>query len=258
MERVMFLVERTGDRISCLLNPESLEVRRVAGLQRRTGAGGATLGALRGDDPVVTVGGGTTEYDLNLLFDVDIAMEGRSVVATASASPAQSRMDVRSLTQPLWALAETASDAAGMALPQRVRFIWGKSWNVPSVVVAAAERLDRFDANGVPQRSWLSLRLRRVDEDSVSSGPSPAPITPQFELGTSPSTLPEGDHDVVPLIIDDAGTPQNRLDLIADAHGGDPALHRVFAEWSGIDDMLRVPVGTVVRVPGQSQFRHLA
>ena len=31
MERVAFLIEETGERIACLLNPESLVVRRIAG-----------------------------------------------------------------------------------------------------------------------------------------------------------------------------------------------------------------------------------
>src|SRR5258705_7174336 len=72
MERVTFLVERTGDRIPCLLNPESLEVRRSAGIVRRRGAGGAILGNPRTDDPLVATGGGVTEYELKLLFDVDV------------------------------------------------------------------------------------------------------------------------------------------------------------------------------------------
>ncbi len=72
MERVTFLVERTGDRIPCLLNPEALEVRRSAGIVRRRGAGGAIIGNPRTDDPLVATGGGVTEYELKLLFDVDV------------------------------------------------------------------------------------------------------------------------------------------------------------------------------------------
>ena len=40
MERVAFIVEETGERISCMLNPEHIVQRRIAGLApRRTGAG---------------------------------------------------------------------------------------------------------------------------------------------------------------------------------------------------------------------------
>jgi hypothetical protein len=251
VERVTFLVERTGDRISCLLNPESLEVRRAAGVQRRLGAGGAVLGTLRGDDPLIAVGGGSTEYDLHLLFDVEIAMEGRPA---APADPVPLPADVRSLTQPLWALAETAKDPASGTAPPRMRFIWGKSWNVPAVVIAAAERLDRFDASGVPQRSWLSLRLRRVDEDGEPGSPPPVPVTPQFELGLPPAALPAGDYEVVPMILDDAGMPLDRIDLIASDHLGDPGYMRALAELSGIDDMFRVPPGTMIRLPASAQM----
>jgi hypothetical protein len=254
MERVTFLVERTGDRISCLLNPESLEIRRVAGVQRRLGAGGGVLGVLRGDDPLVAVGGGTTEYDLHLLFDVDIAMEGRSAAPPGATPPP---MDVRSLTQPLWGLAETAKDSTGATAPQRMRFIWGKSWNVPAVVVAAAERLDRFDATGVPQRSWLSLRLRRVDEEGDPGVPPPTPVTPQFELGLPPGILPTDDYEIVPLIPDDTGLPLDRIDLIAFDRLGDPAYARALASLSGIDDILRVPPGTVIRLPARDQMAAL-
>lgn len=251
MERVTFLVERTGDRISCLLNPESLEVRRSAGVQRRLGASGAVLGALRGDDPLIAVGGGTTEYDLHLLFDVDIARDGRPAVADDAPPLA---MDVRSLTQPLWALAETVRDAAGSTAPQRMRFIWGKSWNVPAVVIAAAERLDRFDATGVPQRSWLSLRLRRVDEES-EPGPAPSiPVTPQYELGLPPAALPEGDYEMVPMILDDSGLPFDRLDQIAADRLGDPSRTRMLAEFNGIDDMLRLAPGTTLRLPAAASL----
>ena len=33
MERVAFIVERTGERIDCLLNPDTVVVRRSAGLR---------------------------------------------------------------------------------------------------------------------------------------------------------------------------------------------------------------------------------
>ncbi len=39
MERVAFLIEETGERIGCLLNPDSLVIRRSAGVQPRRSAG---------------------------------------------------------------------------------------------------------------------------------------------------------------------------------------------------------------------------
>jgi hypothetical protein len=42
------------------------------------------LGNPRTDDPLIATGGGVTEYDLKLLFDVDIANEGRGARVTAT------------------------------------------------------------------------------------------------------------------------------------------------------------------------------
>jgi len=286
VERVTFLVERTGDRISCLLNPEMLEARRVAGVVRRQGAGGAVLGTLRGDDPLIATGGGITEYDLRLLFDVDIANEGRASAAraggTAVGGPSEGgnaiedsssaagdapaavpvappASDVRALTRPLWALAETGAEAGSGVAPQRMRFIWGTAWNVPAIVIAASERLDRFDANGVPQRSWLSLRLRRVDEESDAGLPPPDPVTPQFESGSAAAEgSSDADYEAVPLMIDELGIPLERIDQIAAARYGDPTLARALAAFNGIFDMLDIPEGTVLRLPPRALLDAIA
>jgi len=300
MERVTFLVERSGERISCLLNPESLEARRTAGITRRRDAGGVILGNPRSDDPLLATGGGVTEYDLYLLFDVDVANEGRLAepspllpspaepataegeiaglaaleeaaeasaageaddVATvdAPAAPAAApelpvaasprAMDVRSLTQPLWALAENGEPVDGVLAPQRVRFIWGRSWNVPGVILAVAERLERFDAQGVPQRSWLSLRLRRVEESSSSGNAPPPPATPQFETGSGSARGGELDETIVPVPVDSDGLALDRLDQIAADQYGDPSLRRAIADYNDLNDMLTFAEGDRLRLP---------
>ncbi len=150
MERVVFLIEATHQRIPCLLNPESLVLRRWAGVQsQRVATGRVAATALR-EDPLLFTGGGYTEIDLDLLFDVTLA-EG----------PSRAN-DVRAYTRPLWTLAEQAQ-VGDQKAPPILRFIWGKTWNIPAVVVALAERLDDFTPAGIPRRSWLRLRLRRVE-----------------------------------------------------------------------------------------------
>lgn len=152
MERVAFLIEESNTTIRCLLNPESLVVRRYAGVAARRSAAGQLTGAGLGDDPLLYTGGGRTELELDLLFDTSLVDE------------AVRREDVRDLTAPIWNLAENANAAAGYGRPPVVRFLWGKAWNVPGVVVAVAERLERFTPGGTPQRSWLRMRLVRVAE----------------------------------------------------------------------------------------------
>jgi hypothetical protein len=287
VERVTFVIERTAARISCLLNPEALETRRTAGIARRRGAGGAVLGNPRTDDPLIATGGGITEYDLQLLFDVEIANEQRPTQPAAPPLPAPPSvaealqdatdqaaattdtgdaappplmiaapppvMDVRSLTQPLWALAETGEPVDGAVAPQRVRFIWGKSWNVPGVVIAVAERLERFDADGVPQRSWLSLRLRRVEEQTDTGAPPRQPTTPQFEIDSSSPGDADGnadtDLDSVTLPVDTEGFALDRLDQVAAEYYGDPSLARAIADYNALDDMLRFGEGDRLRLP---------
>ena len=40
MERVAFLIEETNERLRCLLNPETLVLRRTAGVRPRQSATG--------------------------------------------------------------------------------------------------------------------------------------------------------------------------------------------------------------------------
>jgi hypothetical protein len=189
MVRVYFLIEAKQERIHCLLNPEGLVIRRQAGIQPRRSATGQLTGVGLEDDPLLFTGGGRTQLDLDLLFDV--ALSGSSIKAE----------DVRSLTRPLWQLAENSSREGDNTRPPLVRFIWGKSWNIPGYVTAVAERLERFTPDGIPQRSWLRLRFVRASEAAyqdikVKKYPSLAGITlaqgaRSTESGeTRPSSVP--------------------------------------------------------------------
>ncbi len=128
MERVAFLLETTGERLGCLLNPDSLIVRRLAGVRLRQGSGGTLTGVGMSDDRLLYTGGGTTELGLDLLFDVSLS--GSSVQTE----------DVRDLTRPLWNLAENATESSRYGRPPTMRFVWGKSWNIPAIVAGIAER----------------------------------------------------------------------------------------------------------------------
>jgi hypothetical protein len=251
MERVAFLIERTGERISCLLNPESLEMRRNAGVLMRREAGGFLAGQARTDHPLISTGGGITEMDLQVLFDTGIAAVDRAqqlpAVPSATGSAAETQ-DVRAMTRPLWDLAENAF-SGGFGAPPTVRFIWGKSWNVPGVVVSVAERLEQFDANGTPQRSWLSLRLRRVEAPEPRATPS-KPVTPQFETPSPGGN--QGEDQVFPSLdipVDGDGTPFNRLDQIAAEHYGDPELAGALGAFNGLDDLLTLPEAATLALP---------
>jgi hypothetical protein len=239
MERVAFLLEETNERLGCLLNPDNLVMRREAGVIARRSAGGQFTGAGLRDDPLLYTGGGKTVLELNLLFDVSLA--GSSIEAT----------DVRDLTGPLWNLTENTHRVNGYLRPPLVRFVWGKSWNMLGIVAAVAEQLEQFTPDGAPQRSWLSMRLWRVNE------PQNEPVRQSSALQTLPSTnlqvLPERVlADNVQTHVVSAG---ERLDEIAARSYPTqsmlevPALWRLLASYNNIEDPLHIPAGFVLRIP---------
>lgn len=211
MERIAFLVDRTGERIDCLINPETLVVRRLAGV-RPAALPGAMIGA-GADDELLFTGGGRTELVLDLLFDVELA------------EPANRPGDVRKLTSRLWQLAEN-----GDRRPPLVRLVWGKTWNLPAVVVSVAERLDAIDANGNPRRSWLRLKLVRAAEE-----PAAQPT--------------RTDQSAVLAVGSGGGDTGVRFDLLAAEALGDPGRWRELAAHNNVADPLRVPAGAVLAVP---------
>jgi hypothetical protein len=234
MERVAFLVEESGLRISCLLNPGSLTVRRTSGVVLARSRSGSLTSAQLSDDPVQLTGGGTTELELELLFDVSIASSGVG--------------DVRELTGPLWSLSENGSTPGpGRAGPPLVRFVWGKAWNVPAVVVAIAERLESFELDGRPRRSWLKLRLRRVSEPTVvRTDQDDARALPlDADLAAITLDAETATHEMLG-VGDESG---ERLDELAHRYYGHPSWWRLLAAINGIDDPLQVPPGTVLALP---------
>lgn len=253
MERVTFLIEATGERVSCLLNPESLTLTRRAGLRDRAGRGGALTGVGDSHDALISTGGGITELELQLLFDTELARtldprpNGKEATAGGiEATLAQTELDVRDLTRPLFTLAEPwPRDTEANSVPV-VRFIWGRAWNLPVVVLAVAERLERFGPGGVPGRSWMSLRLRQVPEaETAAVGPLlPAPL----KAGDGPETAPEITLDAIQAVADAAGMPVTPIYLAAFWLTGRAEDWPFVAEASGIEDPLRIEAGAIFTV----------
>jgi Contractile injection system tube protein len=234
MERVAFLVDETGERVDCLLNPETVEVTRLAGVRGRSAGAGQLVGTGLADDPLLFTGGGRTELVLDLLFDVDLVEE-----------PTRPE-DVRLLTRRLWLLAENSAEEHGSLRPPLVRLVWGKTWNVPGVIVAIAERYDAFALGGSPHRSWLRLKLVRVAEsaDEAQAGfeeDLAAASTPKAAPGGA--VLATGDGDAQP------GYSGVRFDLLAADALGSPLRWRLLAEHNRLANPLDVAPGTALAVP---------
>jgi hypothetical protein len=264
MERAAFLIEESqqrpgGARLSCLLNPNTLVFRRVAGLRpRRSLAGAVTQDGLR-DDPLIQTGGGYTELRLDLLFDVNLPgtwLGNLSTSPGADGTGADNERDVRDLTRPLWELSENQRRPGATAGPPRVLFVWGKKvWDFPAVVAAVAERLENFTAGGVPQRSFLRLRLLRADNGAA---PEELPSSALLTIATEPEpeSEPPSPLDVLPL--DEQPPPETYetyvspgypLFLTAFQFFGDASMWEVLADANPDVDPVFVPPGTVLRIP---------
>ncbi|HEX9981624.1 MAG TPA: hypothetical protein VGF69_00030 [Thermoanaerobaculia bacterium] len=231
MERVAFLVEQSGVRIPCMLNPESLVLRRWSGVRALRNVGGLTGTKVLNDDPLLHTGGGTTEVLVDLLFDV-------SLVQNPSPNPVPLN-DVRLLTQPLWALSEDSDPAQpGAAV---VRFVWGKTWNIRAIIAAIAERLEYFDGDGAPGRSWLRMRMLRIDDDGAG------------EQTIAPQAIPGAETQVVEIPPTPDSTaeeePPQRLDEVAYRFYGNAALWKSLAAFNSIIDPFNVPAGFALRLP---------
>ncbi len=239
MERVAFLIERTGDRLGCLLNPESLVIRRTAGVRSRRSAAGQLTGTALADDPLLFTGGGRTEIEFELLFDISLI---GSTIQTD---------DVRDLTSPLWDLSENAVEDDGYGQPTLVRFVWGKSWNIPGVVESVAERLENFTADGTARRSWLKMRFVRAGE-SVRPVPHSADLPGGTFLRVEDLVEVPPDQFRVRQTTGGGEASGQRLDNFLFDNGVDPRHWKPIAADNGLDSPLNIPPGTNLRLPPPS------
>ena len=235
MERVAFLIDSSGERVDCLLNPETVQVTRLAGVRHRGAAGGQLTGSGLADDPLVFTGGGRTELVLDLLFDVDFVQ--------AQVRPA----DVRVLTRPLWMLAENSAAEHGWLRPPLVRLVWGKTWNVPGVIIAVAERFDAFTGTGSPAALLAAAEAGPGRRDGRPGGGRASPRS--WPRASTPTAAP---GSAVIAAGDGAAEPGRsgvRFDLLANDALGSPLRWRLLAEHNRITDPLAVPAGTTLAVP---------
>lgn len=247
MERVTFIVSETGARINCMLNPEHLVQRRYAGLRRPWSGSGPITGAGLSDDVLLHTGGGTTEIDLDLLFDTRLGGEPQT-------NDAPVITDVRQLTRPLWDLAENHREATGNRRASSARFFWGKENTQLVVVVAVAERLERFDSGGTPTRSWLRLRLRRIpDPNPPAIEPAPDSLPSPGQITEMAQTAPAREvHVALGAGADADGNllGGERLDELASRfYEGRPWLWRLIAEANGLNDAPFAPAGAALVIP---------
>lgn len=268
MERVAF-IKTNGERISCMLNPEDIVQRRSAGLAPRRSGSGVSSGPLLSDTPLLHTGGGRTEVELQLLFDVDLLpppLESPLPVpastdegAVAPPAPPVRRRDVRDHTRPLWDLAEN-SDDEGRGVPP-IRFVLGKEWTMLAVVESLAERFERFDTSGTPGRSWLTMRLVRVPDPNPPATGDAGPVTiPDAAAAAAASTMPIAVHTVIgagPAADGEGPAGGETLpELAARYFDGRSALWRWIADVNLLDDVVWPDPGRELIIPPPPEALH--
>ena len=195
------------------------------------------------DDPLLQTGGGTTEIVVDLLFDV-------SLIETPVAEGEKPITDVRTQTLPLWQLTEHSDPTqSGAGI---VRFVWGKTWNIRAVVAALAERLEYFDGEGAPGRSWLRMRMLRVDEPNPTQ--QPAVSAPQAQPGAETQVVevppaPASAEQTTESFGEPREAPPQRLDELAYRMYGDSSMWKLVAAANGVIDPFHVPAGFSLRFP---------
>jgi hypothetical protein len=136
-----------------------------------------------------------------------------------------------------------------------VRFVWGKAWNIPAVVVPVAERFEQFTPEGVPQRSWLKLRLVRCSSPATPAAAAPAaPPLDEEDIERWLQPVPDDEvqvHEVAGERTTDDSAPGQveRIEQLAFRYFGDASLWPLLAAFNGLEDPARMPAGTVLRVP---------
>lgn len=231
MERVEFLIEESNQRVPCLLNPEKLTIERATGAQR---AGGQLVNHQLSDDPVHLSGRGGTNFKIELLFDVNLS------------DLFMKTQDVRDLTRPLWELTEyIRADTLFDSLP-RVRFIWGKAWNIRVIIRDISQTFERVNRNGVPERALMTFYLMRVSEENSQPQPSD-PIHPTLKESTPEQRNqlrePDASWGVHTMVEDE------RLEQLAAKYYGRPSLWRLIAQANQITNPTTIPVGQTLRIP---------
>ncbi|MCW8928904.1 MAG: hypothetical protein OQL19_01545 [Gammaproteobacteria bacterium] len=197
MERVTFLVEKTGHLISCMLNPETLVIKRRSGIHQRTIKSVVINADKSSDDGLIFSGGGNTVLELDLVFDISI-----------KGSTIQSQ-DVRELTKPIWDLSENSTLMDGEYQPGLSRFVWGKSWNIPCVISSISERFDLFDSSGVPKRSWLRVRLIKIAQTNEQNQLINDDNYPVDDVNQEVTTMTQKSMSESDLTFNDANTGIN-------------------------------------------------
>jgi nucleoid-associated protein YgaU len=114
--------------------------------------------------------------------------------------------------------------------PPWVRFHWGSASSFKAVVDRLQIKFTYFASDGTPLRAKVDLTLKQFSNEELLPYQNPTSYTPTL-------------HTVHRLL------PGETLDRVAARAYGDATRWRLIAEANGIQDPLRLPVGTMLAIP---------
>ena len=205
-----------GTKLTCWLNPTSLNVKRTVKWQTDESLDGA-LGSQ------TYLGGQQQDLSLRLLFHAE---DGRKAA------------DVARAIKECYALLETRTKAGDgsplkRARPPIVELVWGSYRSDAAVVVSVDVTTELFDLDGAPLRAWVGLTLSRTLDDAEKKAKKP----------TNPTTRATNDRRAHVVA---AGED---IALIAHHQYGDPTRWSEIATANELDDPLRVHPTQLLLIP---------
>lgn len=236
MQRMIFFAEGEKTRLTCMLNPESILMRRKAGVRQLESLGGYSTGTRMQDAPLLYTNGGYTELTLDLLFDVTLPGHAMNIRNDNS----NNADDVTSITSLLWDMSKNILDDEAKKSMKICRVLWGVAFDYTGIITTISERLEYFTPEGFARRSWIRLAIRHVAVDDLEPiDPYKAQVPKKHESipdnvqmiseGASPSRVGE---------LVESGESLLRVDKLAqDSHGSDRQWRTMAADYGIINPM---------------------
>jgi hypothetical protein len=143
------------------------------------------------------------------------------------------KADVRGYTAPLWKMMMIneagKSQRSGKGEPPTVTFEWGKL-HFKAVITSMSEKFTVFTDSGTPVRCTVEISLRQYLDEAA--------VPPQIPQGAGSKGAAQSKKVV----------QGERLDHIAASQGGGAANYRQIAADNNINNPLKIPTGTTLKV----------
>lgn len=207
-----FLEIESGERVPCLFNPAQLSISR---------SNSWTGNPMPGRDVPRLRYSGANPGTLRVELFFDTTDDGSAV--TKYTSKIVALMDVDPSLP-------GADAATSNVRPPYVTFHWGDLHSFKAVVADLGLTFTYFSTSGVPLRATMALLLQQYEPSQAFGRQNPTSGTPQ----------PHRTHRV---------QPGETLDRIAARYYGDATRWRSLAAANGIEDPLRLAVGSVLAIP---------